>query len=76
MIIKEQQIEYLISVLPGISTSEAEQESRIRELETELRGVETERAEKVRELKKLRTRLENVLGAVSMGIHGDGHSQK
>ncbi|KAJ5349133.1 uncharacterized protein MYU51_011987 [Penicillium brevicompactum] len=76
LIIKEQQIEYLISVLPGISTSEAEQESRIRELETELRGVETERAEKVRELKKLRARLENVLGAVSMGIHGDGHSQK
>ncbi|KAJ5796073.1 uncharacterized protein N7518_004613 [Penicillium psychrosexuale] len=75
LIIKEQQIEYLISVLPGIGASEAEQESRIRELETELRDVEKERAAKVRELKKLRTRLEDVLGAVAVGIHGDGYSQ-
>jgi Subunit 21 of Mediator complex. len=76
LIIKEQQIEYLISVLPGIGASEAEQETRIRELETELRGVEKERAAKVRELKKLRTRLEDVLGAVTVGIHGDGYPQK
>ncbi|KAJ5399637.1 hypothetical protein N7465_010126 [Penicillium sp. CMV-2018d] len=76
LIIKEQQIEYLISVLPGIGASEAEQETRIRELETELRGVEKERAAKVRELKKLRTRLEDVLGAVAVGIHGDGYPQK
>jgi mediator of RNA polymerase II transcription subunit 21 len=76
LIIKEQQIEHLISVLPGIGASEAEQESRIRELETELRGVEVERAAKVRELKNLRQRLEGVLGAVSVGIHGDGYAQK
>ncbi|KAJ5383967.1 hypothetical protein N7517_001878 [Penicillium concentricum] len=76
LIIKEQQIEYLISVLPGIGASEAEQESRIRELETELREVEKERAAKVRDLKKLRTRLEDVLGAVAVGIHGDGYPQK
>ncbi|KAJ5479198.1 hypothetical protein N7530_004707 [Penicillium desertorum] len=76
LIIKEQQIEYLISVLPGIGASEAEQEARIRELEAELRGVEKERAAKVRELKKLRTRLEDVLGAVAVGIHGDEYPQK
>ncbi|KAJ5189189.1 Mediator complex subunit Med21 [Penicillium cf. griseofulvum] len=76
LIIKEQQIEYLISVLPGIGASEAEQETRIRELETELREVEKERAAKVRELKKLRTRLEDVLGAVAVGIHGDGCPQR
>ncbi|KAJ5845730.1 hypothetical protein N7534_009399 [Penicillium rubens] len=76
LIIKEQQIEYLISVLPGIGASEAEQEARIRELETELRGVEKERAAKVRELKKLRTRLEDVLGAVAVGIHGDEYPRK
>ncbi|KAJ5584409.1 Mediator complex subunit Med21 [Penicillium hispanicum] len=76
LIIKEQQIEYLISVLPGIGASEAEQEARIRELETQLRDVEKERTAKAKELKKLRGRLENVLGAVSVGIHGDGKYQK
>lgn len=75
LIIKEQQIEYLISVLPGISMSEAEQEGRIRELEVELRGVEIERVGKVRELRRLRARLENVLGAVSTGIHGDADAR-
>jgi mediator of RNA polymerase II transcription subunit 21 len=63
-------------VLPGIGASEAEQETRIRELETELRDVEKERAAKVRELKKLRSRLEDVLGAVAVGIHGDGYPQR
>ncbi|KAJ5387524.1 Mediator complex subunit Med21 [Penicillium cosmopolitanum] len=72
LIIKEQQIEYLISVLPGIGTSEAEQEAKIRELEVQLRDVEEKREAKALELKKLRGKLENVLGAVSVGIHGDG----
>jgi mediator of RNA polymerase II transcription subunit 21 len=76
LIIKEQQIEYLISVLPGARASEAEQEARIRELEKELRDVEMERTGKVRELKKLRARLENVLGAVAVGIHGDHYAQQ
>lgn len=76
LIIKEQQIEYLISVLPGIGASEAEQETKIRELEKELRAVEKERAAKVRDLKKLRARLENVLGAVAVGIHGDAFGQR
>ncbi|KAL2825186.1 mediator complex, subunit Med21 [Aspergillus cavernicola] len=70
LVIKEQQIEYLISVLPGIGSSEAEQERRIRELERELRGVEEEREGKVRELRVLRKRVEGVLGAVERGIYG------
>ncbi|KAL4803502.1 mediator complex, subunit Med21 [Aspergillus unguis] len=70
LVIKEQQIEYLISVLPGIGSSEAEQEKRIRELEVELRGVEEERERKVRELRVLRKRVEGVLGAVESGIYG------
>ncbi|KAL4961145.1 med21 domain-containing protein [Aspergillus stella-maris] len=72
LVIKEQQIEYLISVLPGIGSSEAEQEKRIRELEVELRGVEEERERKVRELRVLRKRVEGVLGGVSNGIYGGG----
>lgn len=71
LIIKEQQIEYLISVLPGIGASEAEQEARIRELETQLREVEKERLAKAEELTQLRGRLEDVLGAVSVGLYGD-----
>ncbi|RDW90364.1 med21 domain-containing protein [Aspergillus mulundensis] len=70
LVIKEQQIEYLISVLPGIGSSEQEQERRIRELEGELREVEEERERKVRELRVLRRRVEGVLGAVECGIYG------
>ncbi|OKL57584.1 Mediator of RNA polymerase II transcription subunit 21 [Talaromyces atroroseus] len=69
LIIKEQQIEYLIGRLPGIGASEAEQEARIRELESELRQVELAREKKARELKKLGKRLESVLGAVERGIY-------
>lgn len=58
-------------MLPGIGTSEAEQEARIRELEVQLRHAETEREGRVKELAALRSRLESVLGAVSVGIHGD-----
>lgn len=68
LIIKEQQIEYLISVLPGIGSSEAEQEARIKELEGEVRAVEEERREKRKELKALRVRLDEALGAVGRGI--------
>jgi mediator of RNA polymerase II transcription subunit 21 len=70
LIIKEQQIEYLIGRLPGIGSSEAEQEARIHELEGELRLVERDRERKSRELKKLGRRLEVVLGAVERGMYG------
>ncbi|KAJ5916906.1 Mediator complex subunit Med21 [Penicillium tannophilum] len=76
LIIKEQQIEYLISVLPGIGASEAEQEARIRELEVQLRDVEKEREVKIGELRSLKNRLDGVLGAVSVGVYGDRDYQK
>lgn len=71
LIIKEQQIEYLVSVLPGIGSSEREQEGRIRELEGEVRAVEEEREGRVRELRVLRRKLEGVLGGVNMGVYGE-----
>lgn len=76
LIIKEQQIEYLISVLPGIGASEAEQETRIRDLETQLRAVEEERMARARELGRLRSRLDGVLAAVSVGVYGDREDRK
>lgn len=43
LVLKEQQIEYLISVLPGIGESEANQNDRIRGLEKELREADAQR---------------------------------
>ncbi|KAH8705168.1 putative RNA polymerase II transcription mediator complex subunit Srb7 [Talaromyces proteolyticus] len=71
LIIKEQQIEYLISRLPGIGSSEAEQEARIRELEDELRQVQDKKERKALELKRLSKKLEAVLGTVERGIYAE-----
>ncbi|KAL3461618.1 mediator complex, subunit Med21 [Aspergillus heterothallicus] len=70
LVLKEQQIEYLVSVLPGIGSSEAEQEERIKALEKELRAAEEERAKRIKELRALRRRVEGVLGAVAGGVYG------
>ncbi|KAK2865389.1 RNA polymerase II mediator complex subunit [Arthroderma sp. PD_2] len=68
LIIKEQQIEYLISVLPGIGSSEAEQEARIRQLADELREAEKVRRRKRRQMKKLAEKIDGLLEAVSRGV--------
>ena len=65
LILKGAQIEYLVSVLPGIGTREEEQEARIRELEVELREMEERRREKRREMKELVARLEDVVMGVA-----------
>ncbi|KAI9830946.1 MAG: hypothetical protein M1819_005329 [Sarea resinae] len=64
LILKEQQIEYLISVLPGIGSSQLEQEARLRVLEREVREAEEERRKAVAE----RDRLVGVLGDVIVGV--------
>lgn len=43
LVTKEQQIEYLISLLPGLGNSEADQNDRIKVLQVELRQVDAER---------------------------------
>ena len=62
--LKEQQIEYLIGVLPGIEKSEQEQEERIKVLAAELREVEKERREIVGEKEELVERLDRVIAGV------------
>ena len=44
LILKTKQIEYIISVLPGVENSREKQEERIRNLERELKKVLRERA--------------------------------
>jgi len=63
-VLKEQQIEYLISVLPGIGTSQREQEERLKVLEAELRVAEEERAKAVREKEEVLERLDRVIRGV------------
>jgi mediator of RNA polymerase II transcription subunit 21 len=58
---KEQQIEALISMLPGVGSSSAAQEDRMRTLDAELRAVEVERLEAVKERDRLLERIDQVI---------------
>jgi mediator of RNA polymerase II transcription subunit 21 len=64
LIVKEQQIEALISMLPGLDNSERDQEDTIRQLEEELKVAETRRKEAVREKEVVLSRLESVIRSV------------
>jgi len=64
LILKEQQIEYLISVLPGLENSEKDQEQTIRQLEEEVKIAEEERKAAVKEKEAVLARLDNVLRSV------------
>jgi mediator of RNA polymerase II transcription subunit 21 len=61
LVLKEQQIEYLISILPGLDNSERDQERTIKELEQELRVAEEERLEAAKEKDELLAKLDNVI---------------
>jgi len=61
LIIKEQQVEYLISSLPGLENSERDQEKMIRDLEEELKMAEAQRLEAIKEKDDVLTKLDQVL---------------
>ncbi|KAF2101821.1 hypothetical protein NA57DRAFT_35516 [Rhizodiscina lignyota] len=61
LVLKEQQIEALISVLPGVGSSSAAQEARMRALDADLRAAETERQEAVKEKERLLRMVDGVI---------------
>jgi mediator of RNA polymerase II transcription subunit 21 len=64
LILKEQQIEYLISSLPGLDNSEEDQEKLIRQLEEELKVAEEKRKEAVKEKEEVLAKLDEVIRSV------------
>ncbi|PSN70713.1 hypothetical protein BS50DRAFT_485608 [Corynespora cassiicola Philippines] len=68
LVLKEQQIEYLIAHLPGLKSSEKEQVDRMKELERQLEEVEEERKEAAKERDLLVRKVEDkIIGVGSVG---------
>lgn len=61
LILKEQQIEYLISSLPGLDNSEKDQENYIRDLEAELKAAEAQRQDAIKEKDEVLAKLDQVI---------------
>ncbi len=61
LIVKEQQVELLISSLPGLDNSERDQERLIGELEEELAAAEEQRLEAVKEKEEVLKKIDQVL---------------
>ena len=64
LILKEQQMEYLISSLPGLDNSERDQEQLIKDLEEELKVAEAQRLEAVKEKQEVLVKLNQVLRGI------------
>ncbi|KAH7031322.1 mediator complex, subunit Med21 [Microdochium trichocladiopsis] len=64
LITKEQQIEYLISILPGLLNSEQDQDRTIKELEEELKVAEAQRQDAVREKEVTMKKLDEVIRSI------------
>lgn len=64
LILKEQQIEVLISTLPGLDSSEKDQEQSIRELEEEMKAAEEQRLDALREKERVARHLDEILKSV------------
>ncbi|KAF4499752.1 mediator-RNA polymerase II transcription subunit 21 [Fusarium agapanthi] len=64
LIVKEQQIEVLISSLPGLDNSEMDQERYIKELEEDLKVAEAQRQEAIKEKDQILSELDSVIRSI------------
>ncbi|POS83409.1 hypothetical protein EPUL_004172 [Erysiphe pulchra] len=64
LIIKEQQIEALISVLPGLENSEKDQEDTLRQLDAELKGLESKSLQAFIEKQDLIKQLDEIITSI------------
>jgi mediator of RNA polymerase II transcription subunit 21 len=64
LVIKEQQIEVLISMLPGLQNSEKDQERYIKELEDDLKSAESQRQEALKERDQILAELDDVIRSI------------
>ncbi|PHH87478.1 hypothetical protein CDD83_8833 [Cordyceps sp. RAO-2017] len=64
LIVKEQEIEYLISSLPGLDNSEKDQERNIKDLEDDLKAAEAQRQEALKERDHILAQLDGVIRSV------------
>ncbi|QLI66399.1 Mediator of RNA polymerase II transcription subunit 21 [Metarhizium brunneum] len=64
LIIKEQQIEVLISNLPGLDNSERDQERNIKDLEEDLKAAEAQRQDALKERDHILAELDSVIRSV------------
>lgn len=61
LIVKEQQMEVLISTLPGLDNSQEDQERHIRDLEEDLKTAQTQRVEAIKERDNILTELDAII---------------
>lgn len=64
LILKEQQIEVLISSLPGLDNSEQDQERYIKDLEEDLKAAEAQRQEALKEKDQILAELDSVIRSI------------
>ncbi|KAH7248800.1 mediator complex, subunit Med21 [Fusarium redolens] len=64
LVLKEQQIEVLISSLPGLDNSEMDQERYIKELEEDLKIAEAQRQEAIKEKDQILSELDSVIRSI------------
>jgi mediator of RNA polymerase II transcription subunit 21 len=76
LILKTKEIELLISSLPGIGVSEAQQIARLEKLEGELQAVEKRRREVMARKEELQQRLDEVIEVVAINSRGTLNLEK